>query len=239
MKPSSPFLNLAGPVAIGILALVLWDTPVVFPLKIFVVFLHELCHGLAALVTGGSVARIELSVEEGGLCVTRGGWSFLILSAGYLGSMALGATLLVLGSRSRRDRAILGVVGGITLLVTLLWVRSTFGLVFGAAAGGSMMLVAWKLPDAVSDALLKIIGVVSSLYAVRDIASDVLLRDIPGSDANALAELTGIPAALWGVAWVAASLAVAFFALANSAKGPGAAESDGASPPKTRVGGPA
>jgi hypothetical protein len=220
VKSTSPLKNLAGPVAIAILALVLWETPVVFPLKIFVVFLHELCHGLAALLTGGSVIRIELSVEEGGLCVTRGGWRFLILTAGYLGSMTLGAFLLVLGSRSHRDRAILGVVGGITMAVTLLWVRSTFGLLFGAAAGGVMMLVAWKLPDRVSDALLKILGVVSCLYAVRDIASDVLLRDIPGSDANALAELTMIPAAVWGVAWVAASLVVAGVALAKSAKGP-------------------
>ena len=225
MSESSPLKNLAGPVAIAILALVLWETPVVFPLKIFVVFLHELCHGLAALLTGGSIERIELSVDEGGLCVTRGGWRFLILSAGYLGSMALGAVLLVLGSRSRRDRAILGVVGGITALVTLLWVRSTFGLVFGTATGGVMMLIAWKLPDWVSDAILKILGVVSCLYAVRDIASDVLFRDIPGSDANALAELTAIPAAVWGVLWVAASLVVAGVALAKSAKGPGPAGS--------------
>ena len=95
---------------------------------------------------------------------------------------------------------------------------------FGTAAGGVMMLVAWKLPDRVSDALLKILGVVSCLYAVRDIASDVLLRDIPGSDANALAELTMIPAAVWGVVWVLASLAVAGVALAKAAKGPGPTE---------------
>src|SRR5687767_6945732 len=30
-----------------------WDTPVVYPLKIFVVLLHELSHALAAWATGG------------------------------------------------------------------------------------------------------------------------------------------------------------------------------------------
>ncbi len=40
---------------------VLWPTPVVYPLKIFVVMLHELSHAIAALATGGHVVRITLS----------------------------------------------------------------------------------------------------------------------------------------------------------------------------------
>jgi hypothetical protein len=46
----------------------------------------------------------------------------------------------------------------------------------------------------------------SCLYAVWDVASDVLLRSHPDSDASALAALTGVPAVLWGAAWVLASL---------------------------------
>ena len=33
----------------------LWDTPVVYPLKIFVVMLHEISHGIASLTTAGSI----------------------------------------------------------------------------------------------------------------------------------------------------------------------------------------
>ena len=33
----------------------LWNTPVVAPLKIFVVLLHEISHGVAAVLTGGSI----------------------------------------------------------------------------------------------------------------------------------------------------------------------------------------
>ena len=45
-------------------------------------------------------------------------------------------------------------------------------------------------------------------YAIwsGDIASDVLLRSVPSSDAAALAGLTGIPAVVWGVLWVLASV---------------------------------
>ena len=38
----------------------LWDTRIIYPLKIFVVFLHEVSHGIAAVVGGGSIARIEI-----------------------------------------------------------------------------------------------------------------------------------------------------------------------------------
>ena len=78
----------------------LWQTPVVLPLKILVVFLHELSHGLAAVLTGGEIVELSLSAQQGGHAVTRGGSRFLILSAGYLGSLLL---CLLYTSPSPRD----------------------------------------------------------------------------------------------------------------------------------------
>lgn len=201
------------PLLAAAVALALWDTPLVWPLKIFVVFLHELSHGLAAVATGGSIVRIELSVAEGGVCVTRGGSRFLTLSAGYLGSLLLGAGILLVGARGRRDRAVVAVLGLVTLLVTLAYVRSLFGFVYGVAAGATLGAVAWKLPVAASDAVLALVGTVSCLYAVRDIASDVLLRDVPGSDANALAALTGVHGVVWGLLWTVLAVGVTLLAL--------------------------
>jgi hypothetical protein len=48
-----------------------WDTPLVYPIKIFVVFLHELGHALAALLTGGQVVSIQIFPDESGLTTTR------------------------------------------------------------------------------------------------------------------------------------------------------------------------
>jgi hypothetical protein len=191
---------------------------VVYPLKIFVVFLHELSHGLAALATGGQIERIELSAAQGGLCVTRGGSRFLILNAGYLGSLALGAAFVVIGARSRHDRTVVALIGVVTLSVTLLYVRSLFGFVYGLAAAGALLFVAARLPHAASDFALRTIGAVSCLYAVWDIASDVLLRYARDSDAAALADLTYVPAAAWGILWSLLSLAVSAWAFWLSAR---------------------
>jgi hypothetical protein len=206
MKP--PPRRLLLPLALAGASLLLWDTFVVYPFRIFVVFLHEISHGLAALATGGSIVSIGLSFDEGGVCLTRGGWPFLILNAGYLGSLLWGALFLRLGGRRRRARPVVGVMGTFTLVVTLVYVRTWFGFLYGLAAGLVLVAVASRLKPAVSEVLLAAIGATSCLYAVWDVASDVLFRHSGMSDAAALARLTGVPAMAWGLLWVALSLVV-------------------------------
>jgi Peptidase M50B-like len=211
--------RLLPPILIGLVALAFWDSGLVYPLRIFVVFLHEISHGLAAALTGGRIVTIGLTFDEGGVCVTEGGSRFLILNAGYLGSLLWGALFLVLSARTRASREITGFVGAFVLAVTLLYVRSLFGFVYGLGAGVALVWAAVKLPREIVDDLLQIVGVVSCLYAVWDIGSDVLTRDAPGSDASGLGILTGIPGVLWGIAWIALSLVVVFFALRLVARG--------------------
>ena len=204
----APPRRLALPLALAIAALLLWGTFVVYPFRLFVVFLHEISHGLAAVASGGRIVSIGLSFDEGGVCLTRGGWPFLILNAGYLGSLLWGGLFLLLGGRRARARSVIAVVGVFTLAVTLLYVRTWFGFFYGLAAGLVLLAVAAKLKPAVSETLLAAIGATSVLYAVWDIASDVLLRHSGQSDAAALARLTGVPAIFWGIAWIALSATV-------------------------------
>lgn len=70
----------------------LWAAPIVYPIKSFVMMRHELGRAIAALITGRQVVGIQIYPEEGGVTFTRGGWPFIILSAGYLGSLRAGAT---------------------------------------------------------------------------------------------------------------------------------------------------
>ena len=204
------------PLLLTVVAYALWATPLLFPLRMLVVFLHELSHGLAAILTGGRIVRIELSAAEGGLCVTQGGWRFVVLSAGYLGSLAWGVALLFGGARRRGHSALLAGVGLLLLGVTLVYVRSAFGFVYGVVTGTALLLAGRKLPQAASQVLLTMLGVVSCLYAVWDIASDTLLRQIPASDASALGHLTGIPGPVWGVMWITLAVATTVWALRSA-----------------------
>jgi hypothetical protein len=188
-------------------------------LRVFVVFLHEISHGLAAALTGGRIVTIGLTFNEGGVCITDGGSRFLILNAGYLGSLFWGALFLVLSARTRASREITGFVGVFVLAVTVIYVRSLFGFLYGLLAGAALVFCAAKLPRDILDDLLQTIGVVSCLYALWDVGSDVVTRDAPGSDASALGLITGIPGVVWGILWIAFSLVVVFFALRLVARG--------------------
>lgn len=207
--------RLLGPLLLAAVVYAFWSTVFVWPLRVFVVLLHEVSHGLAAVLTGGRIVSIELSPLEGGLCTTAGGWPVVIASAGYLGSALFGAFFLVLGfrGRPRTHRAVTGVLGAALILLTLVYVRSTFGFVYGLVAGALLLAVARWLPEGASSFVLRLLGVTSLLYAPWDITSDLILRSIPASDAGALARMTGIPALAWGILWLAASLAIAWRAL--------------------------
>jgi len=192
----------------------LWDTVLVYPLKIFVVLLHEVSHAAAAVATGGAVQRITLDPNQGGATYTMGGSRFVTLSAGYLGSLAWG-TLMVLAARARRIHPDLvnGLIGGLVVALTALYVRNGFGIAFGVLFGAALVLASRKLTLAANRSLLLTLGMTSSLYAILDIKSDVLDRPHLPSDAHMLAELTGIPTLIWGLLWIGLALWVTFLLL--------------------------
>ncbi|WP_428688505.1 M50 family metallopeptidase [Roseibium sp.] len=191
----------------------LWTTPVVLPLKFMIVYLHELSHGLAALLTGGSIVEISLSPQQGGHAITRGGSRFLILSAGYVGSLVLGAGLLTIALRSEADRFVVGLFGAVTLLVTGLYIRDLFPLAFCTLTGGGLLAMARYLGHGANDLTLRIIGLASLLYVPYDIFDDTIARSGERSDAFLLSEEFGGPVMFWGGLWLVLSLAVVFLCL--------------------------
>ena len=187
----------------------LWDTPVIYPLKIFVVLLHEVSHAAVAVATGGEIQRIVLDPYQGGACYCPGGNAFLTLSAGYLGSLGWGA-LMMEAARTRKvpTEWVTGGIGALVLALTVLFVRSPFGIAFGLLFGAGLILVARRLTVAWNRTLLMALGLTSALYAILDIKSDILDRPHLESDAHMLAEITGVPTVAWGVIWIAVALGV-------------------------------
>ena len=188
----------------------LWYTPVVYPLKIFVVLLHEVSHAVALVLTGGQVESISLNPMQGGVTYGRGGIPFVTLSAGYLGSLGFGA-LLVMGAQSRlvSSRFLLALVGGLVLALTLLFIRNGFGFGFGLLFGSALVFGARQLPLVWNRGILIVLGITSVLYAILDIKSDILDRPHLQSDAAMLAELTGVPTLVWGVVWITIAVVAA------------------------------
>lgn len=195
------------------IALTFWESRWLFPVKALVVFFHELGHGMAAVLTGGQIVKIELSPLLGGVCYHVGGIRTITLPAGYLGSLAWGAFLLVASARTRLDRGISFLLGLFLITMTVIYVRSVFGIAMGILWGGFLMALGRRGSEQVNDAVLQFLGLCSMLYAVVDIKDDLIDRSIADSDASRFAELFGGSSAFWGFVWAAISIAAAFFAL--------------------------
>ncbi len=207
-------------ILLGVFLLItaLWGTPLVTPLKILVVLLHEISHGLAAIFTGGSIESIEVNMNQGGVCYTLGGSRFLTLTAGYLGSMLWGAIILVAASRTKVDRWLSIALGVFLIAIAAFYIRNVFGLVFAVGFGIAMVGAGWKLNHDWNELLLQVIGLTSCQYAILDILSDVIYRPGIGSDADMLAEISMIPGVVWGVIWIALAAVVSAIALVIAAQ---------------------
>jgi hypothetical protein len=102
-----------------IAAVVIKQLPLVsIPFNWLESYFHEISHGIAAIVTGGSVLRIQLFANGAGLCTTQGGIGFIISFAGYAGATFWGWGIYKLASAHQR------VAQGFSVLVFLLLVSS-------------------------------------------------------------------------------------------------------------------
>lgn len=192
----------------------LWDTPIVYPLRIFVVLLHEVSHAAAAVATGGSIVSIELNMMEGGATRTLGGSALLTLSAGYLGSLGWGALMFSAAqTKWLRTDWVNAAIGAFVIALTAVFVQGAFGIVFGISFGLAMVVAARRMGSELNRGLLLALGLTSALYAILDIKSDILDRPELRSDARMLAEITGIPTVAWGIVWIGTALAVSFWLL--------------------------
>src|SRR5216683_422117 len=122
------------------------DGKLLFALAGSVVLMHESSHALATLLVGGSVDQIRISPDQGGVTMSRIVPSLVrqivVSSAGYVGSTVSGCVLLWIAARSKEGRWPLIALAAWCALVTVLYVRDGFTLVFVGACALALGLLA-------------------------------------------------------------------------------------------------
>jgi Peptidase M50B-like len=102
-----------------VLILVLWNTFVLKPMKLLTVFLHEMGHATACWITGGSVKKIEVYNNEGGVTGYSGGIRCIVIPAGYVGSAFWGGAIVTLSGGRIGSTIAAGIV--MSFLLISLW----------------------------------------------------------------------------------------------------------------------
>lgn len=223
-RPQIKFLLVAT-----IAAIALWFVPyadyLVYPIRLFVTFVHEGSHVLAALLTGGTVESLTVAADGSGevYSVPNGFFSALLTSsAGYLGSTAFGVLLLISIRRAFSARVVLTIsaifVGAMTIffgLIAPLWnlfpANVTFKSVAFTVLSGviltvGLLAVARYAKPKLAQFVLSFLAVQCVLNALSDLKT-VFFASSPftspmQTDAANMAAATGLPAIAWVVIWI-------------------------------------
>lgn len=179
-----------------------------YPLKLLVVFFHESSHALATLVTGGQVLEMVVVAQQGGHVISAGGNRFIMLTAGYLGSLLWGVVIYTVATVTRFDRLAMFLLGAAIAAITVLFVSNGFAIGYGLVTAVAMILAAKFLHRDLNDFFLRLIGLTSMLYVAVDIYSETIARSHLRSDARMLSEEYGGATVLWGGFWIALSAVV-------------------------------
>lgn len=204
------------------LTVALWFVPVasfaLYPLRLFVTFIHEGSHALMAFLTGGRADRIVVQPDASGYTLTAGGWEILIVMAGYLGATAYGAGVLALARRPGSARTILSVSGGLIAFLDFVLVRNLLepGFWWGIVIAGGLLLAARTLSARAAELTAMFLGVqcvVNALFDLKTLVGLSISYGGPVSDAVLMSQIIPLPPLVWAVFWCGLSLAILFAAL--------------------------
>ena len=201
-----------------LMAAILLQLPLIsIPFKLFESYFHEISHGLAAVVTGGSIVSIELFPNGAGLCTTIGGSRFFVSFMGYAGA-AIWGTLLYASSgyHQRLAQLVHLLVAALLICSMVFWVRDLLTFVI---VGVLLAIIALKFKFSQAGYLQFSMQVLGALVLINSLYSPFyLLAYHQQGDSATLAELTMLPELLWIAIWFSIGLLSVMFLAKTSRK---------------------
>lgn len=200
--------------AASALTFVLWFIPfvglVLYPIRFFVTYVHELCHAFAAVLTLGWPIGVQIFLDTSGVTHTLGGLGLAISSAGYVGTPLVGALLLLLAARRSTIRPALVGMGGF-LALSALWLGANFlAWAGGLAIGGLLIALGLKGSDRATRFGLSFLAIQCMLNALSDLRYLFWLSigSSAQTDAANMSAATGglVPAVVWTTLWAVAAI---------------------------------
>jgi hypothetical protein len=234
-----------------LLTIALWFIPfadyLVYPIRLFVTFIHESSHALVAFLTGGTVVSLTIASDGSGVVYSAAsGWlsGLLTSSAGYLGTTVFGVTMLMLIRLSVSPHRVLMASGIFVATVTVLFgilspifhvftlnvgISSIlFTVISGTLISAALVALGWFSSYKVANFAVAFLAIQCLLNSLSDLKT-VLFVNSPFSgvsihnDASNMAAATGIPGIFWVFLWiiisvVMISIGIRLYAVVNRPK---------------------
>ncbi len=180
---------------------------IMYPVRLFVTFLHEFGHALGAVITGGWVEEVQINQDGSGWTRSANGNRPVTIMGGYLGSAIFGNLLFYIGAKVKSLIKPMIFVLVIAMLVTAFyWFNSLFTT--GVLVAFSAFLLFIALKTDFGREVLMFLGLASVLYIIQDFNVG------PRSDLKAYEEvMVFIPANVWMYIWLGVAILLFVFNL--------------------------
>uniref|UniRef100_A0A6V2BML0 Uncharacterized protein n=1 Tax=Ditylum brightwellii TaxID=49249 RepID=A0A6V2BML0_9STRA len=189
---------------------------ILYPFLIFSTWVHEMCHGIAAIMIGGQVEWLNVYPDGSGLAYTMipdlvYNRAF-VAGAGYQGTAVAGGIMLMFRRTVRGPRIGCGLIGIVMLLSCFLWVRNIFGLGALIPMGVALVLSGVCLPKFWIGELYALVAATCCLNAITSIqvlfgtTESSIGGVVRASDATTMEELFLVPYWIWATIWLCLAL---------------------------------
>lgn len=174
------------------------------PIGLLTTYLHEFSHAMMALITGGNVEYIKLSLDCSGVTGTYGGNLNLIYMGGYIGSCIFSNVLMVCSLDNNKTRNISILIAMSCIMTMILWCNN------GVTA---TILIAIIIAFSILAKLYKIQSFVLQFIAIACLID--IIRDFnvgPETDLHEFTNSIGILSqTAWMYIWLLIVLVITFF----------------------------
>lgn len=133
-----------------------------WPFVIITTFVHEMGHGLIAIMTGGNLIQIEIYQDASGLARTETvvGWRQAAIAAGgLLAPSLIGGGFIIAGINRQSSSRVFLVFSLFILISCFLWVRSAFGLLILLPTGALFLWLSQRGSAVMQHFIIQFIGV--------------------------------------------------------------------------------
>lgn len=202
-----------------------------YPIRLFLTFIHEAGHAIMALVLGGSIADFTVNNSGAGHVMTNVSSIFksiIVSNSGYLTSSIFASIMLIWLNRTGKhlDAALFcrNIMFALTIFYALIHGSVNFhDKLFTLGAGTGLFFAFWSL-SYLGDYFLGLIMNIIALECIWNSIIDIIVvfkvsfNPNIQSDVTNLQKFTGIPATFWAAIWLIVSLLIIYNAFVISFK---------------------
>ena len=214
MRPRTAIL-----VAVAVYFAISWFVPfgttLLYPLTLFTTWVHEMGHGLTALIMGGRFSELVIRGDASGyaMAFAARGWPMaLVCAGGLLMPPLVGSLIMAMVHGPRRARITLAVLALAIVVSVAVFVRSTVGVIAMPGVAVFLGYFAWRgfaeKPHrrVVVAQFLAIILALDTVTRMFSYALTAKTNRAETSDVQQIADQLGGSYWMWGLAIIAIAL---------------------------------